>query len=159
MNLQELNETYEEYKQTEDYYLEEGLKFFKKSNKLYKYADKILDKLVKAESKKNVSATEVSTLKALNKKVIKLADEFKVIEDNFSSGKMKKEVSKQKLKQLTQKKNNIIKDMKSDKTKSILKKVGLGAVAVATLVTLGALGMENAPVKVTGAAAGSWNQY
>ena len=140
MNLQELNESYDEYIQTEEYYLEEGLRIFKKSKKLYKYAKRIDKKIAKAETKKRVSPSEVSRLKLLSKNILKLADEFKVIEDDFASGKTDRKLSKEKLKRVKRVNEKLISDMKKSETKLIFKKIGLGALTAGILAALWATG-------------------
>ena len=136
MNLKEMNAEYDEYTLTDEFYLEEGLKAFKKSKRLYKYATKLEKALVKAETKKRASPSEISSLKALSKDVMKLADEYKVIEDEFAVGGIKKVVSKGKLKRVGLKNSNIIKKMKKAETKSAFKKIGLAALSVGLLAAL-----------------------
>ncbi len=80
MTLTELNESYDEYVLTEEYYLQEGLKFFKKSKRLKKYANKINKKVARKEGKKRVSPAQLNTLKTLSKNLTKLSDEYAVIE-------------------------------------------------------------------------------
>jgi len=140
MDLKELTESYDEYAQTEEFYIEEGLKAFKKSKKLYKYADKIEKKLAKAEKSKRVSPAEVSKLKGLAKDIMKLADEFKVIEDDYASGKVEKSLSKEKLKRVKRTNERLLTLMKKDETKSIMKKIGLGALTAGILAALWATG-------------------
>ena len=140
MNLNELTESYNEYTNTEEYYLEEGLKIFKKSKKLYKYADRIDKKLAKAETKKKASPSEISKLKALSKDIMKLADEFKVIEDDYSSGKVEKGISKEKIKRIKRTNERLITLMKKDETKKIFKKIGLGILSAGILTALWATG-------------------
>ncbi len=136
MNLKEMNTEYDAYILTEEYYLKEGLKAFKKSKRLYKYAGKLEKALIKAESKKRISPMEISSLKALNKDVMKLADEYKVIEDEYAVGGVKKVVSKAKLKRIDMKNSNLIKKMKKAETKSAFKKIGLAALSVGLLAAL-----------------------
>lgn len=130
MNLQEMNKAYDEYTLTEEFYLEEGLKIAKKSKKLYKYADRIEKAIAKAEVKKRVSPNEVSRLKALSKDIMKLADEFKVIEDDFASGKTDKKLSKEKLKRVKRTNERLLTLMKKDATKQTFKKLGIAAVGI-----------------------------
>jgi hypothetical protein len=141
MKLNNFNEAYEEHIHTDEYYLEEGLKFFKKSSRLYKYAERVNDKLIKAEKKGKISKTEIGTLKKLSKDIISLADEYKVIEDDFVKGNTKKEVAKSKVKSVNLKNETLVSKLKKDEVKGIFKKVGLGALVIgisALLVQLGA---------------------
>lgn len=137
MNLQEMNESYDEYTKTDDFVLEEGLKFFKKSNKLYNFANRLENKLMKLEKKSKVSPTEMSKVKALSKDAVKLADEFKVIEDDFANSKVNKKVSKEKLKRVKLKNERLLKQMKSDETKQVFKKLGIVALGLGLTVALG----------------------
>ena len=140
MKLNEFNEAYDEYTLTEEYYLEEGLKFFKKSKRLYKYAERINKKLIKAEKKSPASSTETTQLKNLAKDIVRLADEYKVIEDDFSKGSTDKKVSKGKIKRINLKNEQLVAKLKKDETKQLFKKVGLGAVVIglgAVLIQLG----------------------
>ena len=142
MNLKELNENYDEYIQTEEYCLEEGLKVFKKSKRLYKFADKIDKKLAKLEKKTNVSPSEVSKLKKISSDLVRLADEYKVIEDAFATKQASKKVSKEKIKSLNRKNEKLLSDMKSAETKSIMKKIGLGSLIVVAAAVLTQLGLD-----------------
>ena len=156
MDLKELTESYNEYTKTDEYYLEEGLKAFKKSKKLYKYAERIERKLAKAEKSKRVSPSEVSKLKALSKDIMKLADEFKVIEDDFASGKVEKTLSKEKLKRVKRTNERLLTLMKKDETKNIMKKIGLGTLTAGILAALWAMGaMSGIGVVRIAASAGS----
>lgn len=141
MRLNEFNEAYEEHTLTEEYYLEEGLKFFKKSGRLYKYADRVNNKLINAEKRGKVSETELKELKKLTKELVALADEYKVIEDDFAKDNTKKDVAKTKIKRVNLKNERLVAKLKKDETKNIFKKIGLGALVLgvsALLVQLGA---------------------
>jgi hypothetical protein len=156
MNLYELTESYEEYTTTEKFYLEEGLKAFKNSIKLYKYVDKIDKRLAKAETKRKVSPAEVSKLKALSKDLMKLADEFKVVEDDFASGKTDRKLSKEKIKRIKRTNERLISLMKKDEMKSIFKKIGLGTLITGILAALWATGaLSGLGVVKTAASTGS----
>lgn len=138
MTLQEMNNSYDEYALTEDFQLEEGLKVFKKSKKLSKYADRIDKAIGKAETKRKVSPSEVTRLKALSKDISKLSDEFKVIEDDFAKGSVSKKVSKEKLKRVKRTNERLLNLMKKDATKETFKKIGIGAVALGLIYAFGA---------------------
>lgn len=140
MKLNEFNEAYEEYTLTEEYYLEEGLKFFKKSKRLYGYAERINKKLIKAEKKSPASSTEITQLKKLAKEITRLADEYKVIEDDFSKGATDKKLSQAKIKRVNLKNQQLVVKLKKNEIKQLFKKVGLGALIIglgAVLVQLG----------------------
>ena len=143
MNLTEMNEAYDENALTEEYLLQEGLKFFKKSKKLYNYVDRVDKKLAKKETKSKISASEISKLKAMSKDLLRLADEYKVVEDNAAAGKTDKKVAKGKIKQLGQKNARLLALLKKDETKQIFKKIGFGAIAIGLTAALTQLGMMN----------------
>jgi len=148
MKLNEFNEAYEEYTQTDEYYLEEGLKFFKKSARLYKYADRIEKKLIKAEKKQKASKTEISTLRKMSKNLVKLADEYKVIEDDFAKGNTKKDVAKTKIKRVNLHNERLISLMKKNETKEVFKKIGLGALMLGITALLVQLGVPATLLKI-----------
>lgn len=141
MTLNELNESYDEYVLTDEYYLEEGLKFFKKSKRLYSYVDRINKRLAKAESKNKVSPSDISRLKALSKSVLKLADEYKVIEDDFGKGKTDKKLSKEKIKRINRDNDRLVVLLKKNETKQAFKKLGIGALVLGLGAVLVQLGM------------------
>lgn len=89
MNLTELNESYNEYILTEAYYLEEGLKYFKKSKKLKKLAEKITAK-----------AATNPDLEAGAKALTNLYIGYKKAEDDFASNKITKAQAKADIKEL-----------------------------------------------------------
>lgn len=154
MNLNEMNNSYDEYTLTEEYYLEEGLKIFKKSKKLFKYADRIQKAVAKAETKKKVSPAEVSRLKALATDITKLADEFQVIEDDFAKGNVDRKVSKGKIKRVEMKNAALLAKLKKDEMKQTFKKIGMSALIVGLLATVQGLGMAGLLGGVSQTAAG-----
>lgn len=83
MTLIQLNESYDEYMLTEAYYLEEGLKYFRKSKKLSKLAKKIT---IKAAKNPELEKGAVS--------LTKLASGYKDIEDKFISKKINRKTAK-----------------------------------------------------------------
>ncbi len=142
MNLIELNEKYDEYNQTEEYYLEEGLKLFKKSKRLYTFSERIDKKITKAEKQKKVSPYEITKLKKLSSSLVKLADEYKVIEDEFAKGKSNRKISKEKVKRINRNNETLLNMMKKNETKQAFKAIGLGAIAVAITAILAQLGVN-----------------
>jgi len=144
MKLNEFNKAYDEYTLTEEYYIEEGLKFFKKSKRLYKYAERINNKLIKAEKSSPASSTEINGLKGLAKDIIRLADEYKVIEDNYSKKTTNKKVSKEKIKKINYENSQLIAKLKKDETKRLFKKIGLGAISLGLGAVLAQLGLTPA---------------
>ncbi len=141
MTLTELNESYDEYVLTEEYYLQEGLRFFKKSKRLKKYANKINKKIAKKEGKRKVSPAQLNTLKTLSKNLTKLSDEYAVIEKDFASGDVNKKMSKEKLKSVDRNNKAILAKLKSKEVGGIFKAVGLGALVVGLGAVLFQIGM------------------
>ncbi|MFW6233509.1 MAG: hypothetical protein ACOC3Z_02515 [Nanoarchaeota archaeon] len=97
-----LNDYLKEYdeKTTSDEYLEEGLRFFKRSAKHYNYADK----LEKKAQKKPKHANE---LKTTAKQYRNLGDEYKALEDAFANKDMDRKVLRDKFKKLKEKEKDI----------------------------------------------------
>ncbi len=141
MTLNKLNESYDEYVLTEEYYLQEGLKFFKKSKRLKKYANKINKKVAKKEGKKRISPAQLNTLKTLSKNLTKLSDEYAVIEKDFASGNVNKKISKEKLKSADRNNKAILAKLKSKEVAGVFKAIGLGALVVGLGVVLFQVGM------------------
>ena len=102
--------------------LEEGLKFFKVSTRLYKLANKI-DIKAKRKDKKE--------LFGLVKKVNHLADKFEHAEDLYEIGR--KTEAKVEYKKLISKYNEVLKMMKKSEITSALKAVGGTAVTIASM--------------------------
>ena len=142
MNLKQLNESYDEYILTEEY-LEEGLKYLKKSKSLYKYAGKIDKRLVKLKTKemsgKNVSETEINNAVKISSDIKKLAGEYKKIEDAYASKTLSKNVAKGKIKELKKSNEVLLNYVKSKQTKALFAKLGIAALSVALIGVLGHL--------------------
>jgi len=142
MTLNELNESYDEYVLTEEYYLEEGLKFFKKSKRLKKYANKINKKIAKKEGKKRISPAQLNTLKTLSKNLTDLSDKYAVIENDFASGNTDKKISKTKLKEVDRANKKILAKLKSKEVAGTFKAIGLGALVIGLGVVLFQIGLS-----------------
>lgn len=153
VNLQELNESYDEYMLTEEY-LVEGLKIFKKSKRLYKFANKIDKKLIKLNDNPK-KAEEVKAALKLSKQVKKLADEFKVVEDAFRDKELDKATAKSKIKNLKIHHEVLLKHVKSKQTKALLGKIGLGLLAGGLIAALGSVGIPAGLVQSVAAHAAS----
>lgn len=145
MNLQELNESYDEYMLTEEY-LVEGLKIFKKSKRLYKFANKIDKKLIKLNDKTN-KTEEIKAAQKMSKQLKKLADEFKVVEDAFRDKELDKQTAKTKIKNLKTHHEILLKYVKSKQTKALLGKIGLGLLAGGLIAALGSVAVPSGLVQ------------
>lgn len=137
MNLKEMNEGYEEYLLSEEY-LVEGLKIFKESKKLYKFAAKITKRVTKLQNK-NKDMEAVNAAKKLADDITKLADQYKVVEDAFANKELDKRTATNKLKDLKTQNEVLMKYIKSEKTKSLLGKIGLGSLVLALGGFLGSI--------------------
>lgn len=151
MNLQELNENYNEYLLTEEY-LVEGLKIFKKSTKLYKFANKIDKKVIKLRDKNK--SEDVQVAQKLSKEVKKLADEYKAVEDAFASKELDRNTAKTKLTSLKKHNDTLLTKIKSDQTKSAMKKIGLGLLVGGLAAGVAAVAINPGLIQAAGAAAG-----
>lgn len=151
MNLQELNESYDEYLLTEEY-LVEGLKVFKKSSKLYKFANKMDRELIKLKDKGK--ADDVTSVTKLSKDVKALADEYKAVEDAFANKDLDKKTAKAKLKTLAKHNDQVLTTVKSKQMKSAMKKVGLGLTVGALAAGVAAIAINPGLIQAAGAVAG-----
>jgi len=133
-------------------YLIEGLKIFKKSKKLYNFANKIDKKLIKLVDKNK--GEEIKVAQKLSKDVKKLADEFKVIEDAFADKELDKKSAKSKLKTLQMHHQILLKHVSSKQTKSLLGKIGLGVLAVGLVAVLGNVAIPSGLIQSVGANVG-----
>jgi len=150
MNLQQLNENYEEYILTEEY-LTEGLKVFKKSKKLYKFANKIDKKLINLRDKRKEE--DVKVAEKLSKDVKNLADKFKTVEDAFKDKDLDKETAKNKLKSLKKEHEVLLSYVKKERTKSALKKIGIVGILGGLVAALGSVAIPAGLIQSAGAAA------
>lgn len=150
MNLQQLNENYDEYILTEEYLIE-GLKVFKKSTKLYKFANKIDKKIIKLRDKNK--GEDVGIAEKLSKDIKRLADEFKAVEDAFKNKELDKSVAKNKIKSLQKQHAVLLSYVKKEATKSALKKIGLVGLAGGLVAALGSVAIPAGLVQSVGAAA------
>ena len=101
--------------------LEEGIKFFKTSSRLYKLADKFNKK-----SEKNPGLLPTA------RKLTKLADKFEYVEDLYDTGR--KTEAKVAYKELKEKYIDLLKILQKETNKEILKKAGLLATTIASMV-------------------------
>lgn len=150
MNLQQLNENYDEHILTEEYLIE-GLKVFKKSKKLYKYANKIDKKIINLRDKGKTE--DVRVAEKLSKDVKKLADNFKAVEDAFKEKELDKSTAKNKLKSLQKEHEVLLSYVKKEGTKSALKKIGLAGLAGGLIAALGSVAIPAGLIQSAGAAA------
>lgn len=102
--------------------LEEGLKFFKVSGRLYKLAEKITKK---AKQKQNTEL--VDTIKKIND----LARKFEKAEDLYSIGRKKE--ARTKYKELIKGYNSLLKILKKSETMDALKAIGGVGMTVAAM--------------------------
>ena len=91
----------------------------------------------RAEQKRQVSPNKVTGLKALLKDVKKLADEFKVVENDFASGKVDKKLSKEKIKRIKRDNERILTKFKTTPMKQLLKTLGITAAGIGLSALLG----------------------
>ncbi len=149
MNLQQLNENYNEHILSEEY-LVEGLKVFKKSKKLYNFANKIDKKIIKLKDKSK--SEDLKIAEKLSKDVKKLADNFKAVEDAFRDKELDKSTAKQKLKSLQKEHEVLLSYVKKEGTKSALKKIGLAGLVGGLVAALGSLTIPAGLIQSAGAA-------
>lgn len=133
MTLKELNENY-----SQEIYINEGLKFFKKSDRLIKYADKI--------DEKNKKKNNDPKLSDLVSKMRELSKEYSEVEQRFAN----KEVTRGRAKELIEKVNKeneeLYKTFKTEETKSLLKTIGLAASISAIMGILASLSGIPVPI-------------
>jgi hypothetical protein len=149
MNLKELNEEYDEYILSEEYLIE-GLKIFKESKKLYNFAEKINKK-----AEKGTDPEAVKTAKKLADDIVKLADQYKVVEDAFANKELDRATATNKLKELKTKNESLSNYIKDARTKSLLTKLGLGVVVGGLGVLLGSILVPSGLFSAVGAAISS----
>lgn len=110
--------------------IQEGLKFFKTSSRLYKLVDKL--------TKKNAVARNQQVQMTINK-INKLAQEFEYVEDLYDIGK--KAEAKLRYKSLKDKYSDLLKILNNSEVKSALKTVaGIGITIAAMFVPYMAMG-------------------
>ena len=114
--------------------LDEGLKFFKESKKLTKYADKIEAKLLAKHRKSKLSADEYSMMKTLLKEIRKASDDFERLEKKYKVKDLSKQDAKLEHAKYKKKYGGMLKDIKSDKVKKLFVTLGISA-AIAAGVT------------------------
>lgn len=108
--------------------IEEGIKYFKISPRLYKLALKLEKKSVKIKDSKE----QYQEIDKLVKKINALANSFETLEDNYYLGnKAQKAVAKNSYKQLIAQYSDIIKMMKKSEVIDALKQTGGIAFTVA----------------------------
>jgi len=131
MTLQEMNDNYDEYILTEEY-LQEGLKYFKKSKRLYKFADKIDNKIAKEKMKLEKKGKDVNldTIEKTSKEIRKLADSYKVVEDAFASKEIDRSTAKQKINDLKIKYGAVLQYIRKENVKKAFKFLGIGALLI-----------------------------
>ena len=136
----ELDNVFEEMKEEirnnagVDYFLIEGVQFFKLSSKLKSQHKKIKNALDKKESKlKDKSA--ITEIRGLIKDLEEAIKETEKIEEQIknATNKQSKEKAKLDLKKLESKYQSIIKSMKKDKTRKALITLGVGLVIATSL--------------------------
>ena len=110
--------------------IEEGIKYFKISPRLYKLAVKIEKKSIKFQK----DTEEFKELDNLTKKINALANDFETLEDKYYLGnRAQKELAKNQYKKLTADYLNIIKMMRKSEVIDALKRTGGLAFTVAAM--------------------------
>lgn len=141
MTLIELNEVFDNYTDTDEFYLEEGFKFFKLSKRLYKYADKIEKQLISVDKKRrrgdiSITKHQINYLKDLHKNIEKVADEVRDIEKKWDINKISKEDMKKEIEKIKKKYEPIFNTLKKETTKILLKEIGLGSLLTGLMLAL-----------------------
>jgi len=111
--------------------LDEGLKFFKESKKLKKYANKIEAKLLSKQIKGKITSDEASFLKGLVNQINRASNDFEKLEAKYKVKELKKADAKVEHAKLAKKYGGILKDISNQKTKKLFIALGLGAAIVA----------------------------
>jgi hypothetical protein len=142
MNLLEMNERYEEYSETKDFYLEEGLKYFKLSKKLFRYSNHLFKKAEAFQSKKDygdlkISDTDIKQVKRHARRAEKLGKELQLIERDFKLKDIKKKEAKQKIKKVKEDNKEFFYDLKKASFVKVLKEIAdagivMGIIALIT---------------------------
>jgi len=122
----------------EDEVITEGLKIFKKSNQLNKFADKIERKMLRAGDRGKDA--KFSYLKTLSKDLRDLSKKFGDIERGFAEKKMNRAQAGQKIKALKNSNQSLLIKLKSQQAKDAFKIIGLSAVGIAAIALLGHFG-------------------
>lgn len=121
-------------------YLEEGILFFKNSDKMKRLANKLNQKHIQLTKKNQMS--EASALAILIREIEKISKEFAVVELEFrhSKGKDQKDLVKAKYAKLEKSFNELIKISNKETTKKAIMAAGVGALVVGVLAA-GAFGI------------------
>jgi len=134
----DLYQLYESISKSDLEVLEEGLKFFKKSKQLYRFADKIERTMARATDKGNLEKGHV--LRELVKDLRNLAKKYDSVEQDFAKKEISRADAKNKLNSLKIENQNLLDKLKKNNVKNIFKKIGLGALIFSVIALLGAGG-------------------
>jgi len=143
MNLKEFIE------ENENEQLDEGLRFFKKSDKLKKYADKIEEKLISAQSAGKIDADKASQVKEVISDARIAAKEFQRLEDKFKNKEIDRSKAKDELKKLKEKHSGLIKKVKKESLQKVMKIIGAAGLLAGMLGVAQALGAPIISSKTT----------
>jgi hypothetical protein len=138
LNEDDLSPLYENISEEDFEVLEEGLKFFKKSKQLRKYADKIERVMARKTDKGKEEYGRV--LRDLVSRIKKLADKFDVIEQAFAKKEINRADARAKLKKLKVENQEILGKLKNDQIKKALKVFGILAIGAGIYAFLGPAG-------------------
>lgn len=134
MNLKEFIE-YENNDNDEE--LNEALRIFKQSDKFKKYADNIEDKLIKAKSKGKIESEKAKMIEEVVKEARMASQEFQRVEDKFKDKKIDRKKAKEEIKRLKNKYSGLVKRVKSENMKKVMKVIGAGAALAGLAGVLG----------------------
>jgi hypothetical protein len=125
--------------------IEEGLRVFKKSKQLRRYADKLERSMARKADRGKAESAKV--LKDLISRIRSLADKFDKIEQSFARKEITRAEAKSKIKELKLENQELMNKLKSFNVKRALKIFGISAVGAALVPVLVSLG--NALINMT----------
>lgn len=151
MNLQEFIEF--EDNQNDDM-LNEALRVFKQSKKFKNFADKIEEKLITAKSKGKIESDKAKMVEEIVREARMAAQEFQRVEDKFKDKKIDRKKAKEEVKRLKSKYSGLVKKMKSEATKKVMRTIGAVAAFAGLAGLLGGvlgIGTGSSEFLITGA--------
>lgn len=141
MNLQELNKNYENYMNTEEFYLEEGLKLFKLSKKLFRYSNHLEKKANSIQMKKDygdlrITKSDINKIKRHAKKAEKIGKEIQEVEKDFKLKDIKRKEAKEKIKKIRDNNSEFFKDLRNSSFVKLLKEIGDAAIVMGVIAAV-----------------------
>lgn len=122
--------------------INEELRFFKKSEKLSNYADKIENKLSKFIKSKNIEPEKASLINDFIKKIRDASKEFSDVETSFKNKSISRKEAKEKLDKLKEKYSALMRDLKKETLKKALRIIGVGAVLASIVALIATFGIK-----------------